>query len=123
MGIGTKHGNPLHILNRTLLTSVLAVVRAGLPVPALELGGDANRANELLSQFHRLFAEVFIVCHTVAKGVCEVIDDDIDPYLAPYFGIDVQSINLIEILLNSSRLPELVCVQVCPICGVMLSMI
>ena len=49
------------IFKGTLLSSILAVILAGVLVSALELSGDDIHANELLSAFIRIFAAVFIV--------------------------------------------------------------
>ena len=63
------------------------------------------------------------MCHTGAEGTCELVDDDIDHCPVWYFGIGVQSINLIEVVLNWSRLRKLVYLQVCPIGAVMVSIV
>ena len=70
-----------------------------------------------------VFPEVLIVCHTAAEGTCELVDNDIDHCPIRYFGIGVQSIDLIEVILDGSSLPEFMYLQVCTICLVMVSII
>ena len=106
-----------------LLASVLGVVLAGVLVSALQLSGDEIHANEFFCQCIRIFAEMFIVCHAAAEGTCELVDDDIDYCRVWYFGIDVLSINLMEVVLNWSTLPEFVYLPVCPIDPVMVSIV
>ena len=64
-----------------------------------------------------------MVCHTAAEGTCELVDNDIDHCPVWYVGIVVQSINLIEVVLDWYRLPEFVYLQVCPIGAVMVSIV
>ena len=63
------------------------------------------------------------MCHTAAEGTCELVDDDIDNCTIRYFRIGVQSIDLIEVILDGSSLPEFMYLQVCPICAGMVSII
>ena len=71
------------------VSSVLAVVLAGVLVSVLQHGGDDIHANELLSPFIRIFTEVLIVCHTALEGTCELVDNDIDDCTIRYFGVGV----------------------------------
>ena len=102
------------ILKGMLLASVPAVVLAGVLLSSLELGGDDIHWNELLSPCIRIFAQVFVVCHAGAEGTCELVDDDLDTCPVWHFGICVQSINLIEVVLDWPSLPKCVYLQVCP---------
>ena len=63
------------------------------------------------------------MCHTAAEGTCELVDNDIDYCPVPYFGVDVQSINLVELVLTWCSLPELAYLQVCPIGAVVVSIV
>ena len=111
------------IFEGTLLSSILAVILAGVLLPSLELSSDDVHTDELLSPFIRVFPEVLIVCHTAAEGTCELVDNDIDHCPIWYFGVGVQSINFIKIVLDWASLPDFVNLQVCPICAVMVSII
>ena len=106
-----------------LLASVFAVVLRRVFLPSLELGSDDVHADELFSPFIRIFATVLVVCHALAQGTCELMDDDIDPCRVRYFVVGVRSIDLIQIVLIRPSLPELVNFQVCPICPVMVSIV
>ena len=105
------------------LSSILAVILVRVLVPPLELGRDDVHADELLTPFIRVFPEVLIVCHTVAEGTCELVDNDIDHCPIRYVGVGVQSINFIKIILYWTSLPKFVNPQVCSICAVMVSII
>ena len=111
------------IFKGTLLGSVLAVVLAAVLISSLELGGDDVHTYELFAAFIRIFTQVFVVCHAAAKGTCELVDDDSDHCPIWYFGIGVQSINLIEVVMDWSSLPKFGYLQVCPICAVMVSIV
>ena len=95
----------------------------GVLVPSLELDDDDVHTDELLSPFIRVFPQVLIVCHTVAEGTCKLVDNDIDPCPIRYFGVGIQSINFIKIILDRASLPEFVNLQVCSICAVMVSIV
>ena len=88
------------IFKGTLLASVLVVILAGVFGPSLELGGDDVHTDELLPPFNRVFPEVLIVCHTAAKGTCELVDNDMNHCPIWYFGVGVPSINIIKIILD-----------------------
>ena len=104
------------------MRGILAVV--GKPIyNTPSHSADDVHTDELLSPFISLFAEVLIVCHTAAEGTCELVTDDIDHCPIRYFGVGVQSINVIKITVDWSSLPEFVNLQVCPICQVMVSVI
>ena len=88
-------------------------------VPSLELRSNDVHTDELLASFIRVFAKVLIVCHTAAEGTCELVDNDIDHCPIRHVGVDVLSINFIEIILDWSSVPEFGYRQVCPIGAVM----
>ena len=111
------------IFEGTLLASVFTVILARVLVPSLELGGDDIHTDELLPPFIGVFSEALVVCHTAAGRTCELVDNDIDHCPVLYFGIRIQSINLIEVVLASSSLPKFVYIQVCSIGAVMVSII
>ena len=111
------------IYKGTVLASVFAIVLAGVLVPSLELGGDDVHTDELFSPFIRIFPQVLIVCQTAAEGTCELVNNDIDHCPIWYFGIGVQSIDLIEIMLDGSSVPEFVYFQWCPIGAGMVSIV
>ena len=101
------------ICKGTHLSSILAVILARVLVPSLELGGHDVHTDELLAPLVRDFSEVLTMYHTAAEGTCKLVDNDIDHCPVWYFGIGVQSINLIEVVLDWSSLPEFVYLQVC----------
>ena len=92
-------------------------------IPLLELVGDDVHRDELLPPFIRVFPEVLIVCHTAAEGTCELVDNDIDLCPIRYFGVGVQSINFIKVILYCACLRDFVNLQVCPICTVKVSIV
>ena len=92
-------------------------------VPSLELGGDDVHTDKLLAPFVRVFPEGLIVCHTAAEWTCEFVDNDIDHCPIRYFGVGVQSINFVKVILDWASLPEFMNLQVCTICAVMVSII
>ena len=98
-----------------------AVILASVLVPSLERGGDDVHIDKLLPAFVRVFSEVLIVCHTAAEGTCELVDDDIDHCSVCYFGIGIQSINLIEVVLYRTSQPKLMSLEICPIGAVVVS--
>ena len=102
---------------------VLAVVLAGVLVPALELRGDDIHSDELLPPFVRVFSQVLIVCHTAAEGTCELFDNHLNHCPIRYFGIGVHSINFVKVILYWASPPEFMKLQVCPICAVMVSIV
>ena len=73
----------------TLLSSILAVILARVLVRSLERGADDVLLNQLLSLFIRIFAEVLILCHATVQGICELVENDIDPCPIRYFGLGV----------------------------------
>ena len=111
------------ILKGMLLAPVLAVFLARVLVSALELDADDIHAHTLFSPLIGIFAQVFVACHAAAEGTCELVDDGIDYCRVWYFCIGVQSINLIEVVLDWSSLPEFVYLQGCPIGAVMVSVV
>ena len=114
---------PYPILEGKLLFSILAVILATVLVPSLELGGDDIHTDESLPPFVRILTQVFVVRHTAAEGTCELIDENIDHCPLWDFSIDVESMNVILVVLNRTSLPEYVNFQLCTICAVMVAII
>ena len=87
------------IFKGALLASVLAIILAGVLVPSFQLGGDDVHMDELLAPFIRVFPKVLVVCHTAAEEACELVDDGIDHCPIRYFGVGVQAINFVKVIL------------------------
>ena len=63
------------------------------------------------------------MCHTAAEGTCEIVDNDIDHCPLQDFGVGIQSINFVKVILDLASLPEFMNLQLCPICAVMVSIV
>ena len=59
---------------------------------------------EFLFPLEWVGAEVLVVCHGLAEARCDTIQDDIDPIVLIDVGIDIQSINIIQVFLDRTCL-------------------
>ena len=71
-----------------------------------ELRGDKVHVEELFLPLGWVRTEVFVVSHGLAKASGHTGAGDIDQVLVSHLSIDIKSINIVQILLDSTYLLE-----------------
>ena len=62
---------------------------------------------EFLLALGSLTTEVFVLCHRLVESAGNTVQDDVDDILVSYLGIDIESIYIVLILLDSTCLFEI----------------
>ena len=73
----------------------------------LELGGDKVHMDEFLLPLGWVTTEVFVMCHGLAEARGDTVQDDINKMMVSHLGIDIKSINIVQVFLDSTCLLEI----------------
>ena len=92
------------LVQTTLLLLTLASVILFL---FLELSSDKVHMEEFLLPLEWVRTEVFVMCHGLAQARSDTIQDDIDEVMVSHLSIDSESINIIQLFLDSTCLFEI----------------
>ena len=69
-----------------------------------ELSSNEVCVEEILLSLGRVKTEVFIMCHSLAEVRGDTVQDDIDMMMVSYLGINIKSINIVQVFLDSTHL-------------------
>ena len=50
---------------------------------------------------------IFVVCHSLAEARGDTWQDDVDQLIVTHFGIDIESIDIVQVFLDSTCLFEI----------------
>ena len=92
------------LVQPTLLPVTLAFVILFL---LLELGGDEVHVEECFLPLGWVRTEDFVMCHGLAEARRDTVQDDIDEVVVRHLGIDIESIDIIQVFLYSTCLFEI----------------
>ena len=81
----------------------------------LQLSGKEVHVEKVLLPLGRVRAECFIVCHGLVEARGDTIPNDIDSLMVTYRGIDIKSINIVQVFLYSTCLFEITNLIKCPV--------
>ena len=73
----------------------------------LELGSDEVHVEEFVFPLGWVRAEVFVECHSLAEARSDTVQDDVDEVMAGYLGINFDSIDIVQVFLDSTCLFEI----------------
>ena len=73
----------------------------------LELSGDEVQMEEVLLPLGWVRTEVLVICHGLAEARGDIVQDDIDEMIVSHLGIDIKSIDIIQVFLDSTCLFEI----------------
>ena len=73
----------------------------------LELSGEEIHVAEFFLPIAGVRAEVFIVCHSLGQARADTVQNDIDQVVVCHLGIDIKSVNIVQVLLDSTCLFEI----------------
>ena len=73
----------------------------------LELSADKVHVEEFLHLFGLVIEDVFVVGHCLVKARCDTIQDDDNKMVVHHLGIDIDSIDMIQVFLDSASLFEI----------------
>ena len=51
--------------------------------------------------------EVFVMCHGLVEARCNTIQDDVNEVMVNHLGIDIESMDIIQVFLDSTCLSEI----------------
>ena len=74
----------------------------------LELDVDQVHLKEFLLSLGWVLMEVFLMCHSLAEARGDTVQDDIDEMMVTHLGIDIESIDIMQVFLDSTCLFEIV---------------
>ena len=103
-------------LSLLTLTSVIFII-------VLEPHGDEVHVEEFLFPLVWVRAEVFVVCHCLAKARGDAFQDDINQMLDCHLGIYIASIYIVQVFLDSTCLFEIIDPVNSPACIVMVTIV
>ena len=72
----------------------------------LELGGDEVHVEEFLLPLGWVRTDVFVMCHGLAEAKDDTVQDDVDQVVVGHLSIDIKSIDIIQVFLDSTCLFE-----------------
>ena len=73
----------------------------------LDLSGKEVYIEEVLRAIGWVRGEVFIECHGLEEARSNTVQDDVDLLIGSYLGIDIESINIVHVFLDSTCLLEI----------------
>ena len=73
----------------------------------LELEGAEVHVEEFLLPLREFSAEVFIVHHGLVEARSDIVQDDIDLMVVCYLGIEIESIDIVQVFLHYTCLFEI----------------
>ena len=73
----------------------------------LELSGNEVHVEKFLLPLGQVRKEVFVMCHGLAEVSGDAIQDNIDEVMVGYLGIDIESIDIIQVFLDSTCVFEI----------------
>ena len=63
------------------------------------------------------------MCHGLAEARCDTIQDDVDEVMVHHLSIDIESIDIIQVFLDSTYLLEITNLVKSPICLIVVAMV
>ena len=95
-----------------LLPLTLASVILSL---SLKLRSDEVHVADFFLPLGWIGAKVFIMCHSLTKVKADTIQDEIDQVMIHNFEVDIESIDIIQVFLDSTCILEITDLVVSPI--------
>ena len=89
----------------------------------LELGGDEVHMEEFFLPLGWVRTEVFVMCHGLAEARGDTIQDDIDEVMLHHLGVDIESIDIIQVFLDSTCLFEITYLVKSPVRLIMVAIV
>ena len=89
----------------------------------LELGSDEVHVEEFFLPLGWVRTEVVVMCHGLAEARGDTVQDDIDEVMVSYLGIDIESIDIIQVFLDSTCLLEITYLVKSPVWLVMVAIV
>ena len=81
----------------------------------LVLGGDEVHVEEFFLPLGWVGTDVFLMHHGLAEARGDTVQDDIDEVMVSPLDIDIESINIIQVFLESTCLFEITCLVKSPV--------
>ena len=107
------HSSASHLLALLLSTVFVLPTYASSPNPytcylvLLELGTDKIHVEKRILSCRVVRANVLVLCYDLVEARCDTMQDDIDQVVVSHRGIDIKSIDIVQVFLDSTCLSEI----------------